>query len=168
MPAVLFVCTGNQFRSPIAASCLIDFINRHPSPENWQVESAGTWTSSGLSASGLAIRIASQLGLPSLVKHSTRPVNQELLDKSDLILVMEAGQQEGIASEFHNVAGRLMLLSEIVGGIRYDIPDPADPHNNPQEIASELRSLIDKGGYKILEKAEALYQARQLQGKGPL
>jgi hypothetical protein len=59
-----------------------------------------------------------------------------------------------------------MLLSEIVDGIAYNIVDPANPDNDPDEVASELQMLIQKGGNKILNFAQSLHRARQVLGKG--
>ena len=168
MPFVLFVCTANQFRSPIAAACLIDFIRQENSPGKWRVESAGTWTKPGLPAASLALQIAQRFGLRGLESHVTQEVSQELLDQFDLILVMEINHLEAIASEFHNVFGRLMLLSEIVDGIPYNILDPSAPGNDPNEAASELQILIQRGGNKILDFAQSLHLARQVLDQGDL
>ena len=54
--------------------------------------------------------VADRLGLPGLITHFTREVDQSILDGADLILMMEVGQLEAIASEFHTVFGRSMLL----------------------------------------------------------
>ena len=113
-------------------------------------------------AATLAVKVANRLGLAGLKEHHTRQVSQELLHKYDLILVMETGQLEALASEFRNVFGRLMLLSEVVDGIPYDIPDPVDAVNDPEEVASELQMLLDKGGQKILDLAASLHIARQI------
>ena len=168
MPSILFVCTANQFRSPIAAACLINSIPKENSPEKWKVGSAGTWAKPGLPASSLALQIAHRLGLRGLESHVTQEVSQELLDQFDLILVMETNHLEAIASEFHNVFGRLMLLSEIVDGIPYSILDPSDPGNDPNEVASELQLLIQRGGNKILDFAQSLHRARQVLDQGDL
>jgi len=161
MPSVLFVCTANQFRSPIAAACLNDFIDQQNTPEKWRVESAGTWTKPGLPASALAVQIAHRFGLRELESHATRQVNQELLDQFDLILVMETGHLEAIASEFPNVFGRMMLLYEIVDGLLYDIPDPAlSEESSPKEIANEVCNLVRKGFRSICSQAERLGRAR--------
>jgi len=165
MPSILFVCTANQFRSPLAAAFLNRWIGTHHPAEEWNVESAGTWTEPGRPATALAVRLAGRSGLPGLRQHLTREVSQELLDQFDLILIMEMGQLEAIASEFHTVFGRSMLLSEIVDGVPYDIPDPVDPFNDPQDVATELQMLIEKGGDKILKMAESLHRARQIYGE---
>jgi hypothetical protein len=44
--------------------------------------------------------------------------------------------------------------------------DPANPDNDPDEVASELQMLIQKGGNKILNFAQSLHRARQVLGKG--
>jgi len=165
MPSILFICTANQFRSPLAAAFLLKQIGSDQRSDDWSVGSAGTWTKPGLPAASLAIQIAKRLDLPGLDGHRTRLVSQELLEGYDLILMMETGQLEAIASEFHAVFGRSMLLSEVVDGIPYDIPDPVDLRNDPNEVASELQMLIEKGGNKILKLAESLHSARQIIGE---
>ena len=165
MPSVLFICRANQFRSPLAAAFLLKQIESDHRAEEWSVGSAGTWTKPGQPAASVARRIANRLDLPGLGDHRTRQVSRELLDGYDLILMMETGQLEAIASEFHAVFGRSMLLSEVVDGIPYDIPDPVDLRNDPNEVASELQMLIEKGGNKILKLAESLHSARQIIGE---
>ena len=165
MPSILFVCTANQFRSPLAAAFLVKFLESENRIDGWTVGSAGTWTMPGQPASLSALLIADRLGLPGLKTHLTREVDQSILDGADLILMMEIGQLEAIASEFHTVFGRSMLLSEIVDGVHYDIPDPADSLNDPDDVASELQMLIEKGGNKILKLAESLHSARQIYGE---
>jgi protein-tyrosine phosphatase len=164
MPSILFVCTANQFRSPLAAALLIKLIGTDNCTDGWRVESAGTWTKPGLPASSLAVRVAQRLDLPGLKAHLTRQVNRELLDQYDLILMMERGQLEAIASEFKTVSSRTMLLSEIIDGLPYDIPDPVGFENAPEEVASELQMLIERGGQKILKMAESFHNKRIILG----
>ena len=164
MPSVLFICRANQFRSPLAAAFLLKQIES--GGEEWSVGSAGTWTKPGQPAASVAITIANRLNLLGLDEHRTRQVGRELLDGYDLILTMETGQLEAIASEFQAVADRSRLLSEVVDGLPYDIPDPVGLLNDPEEVASELQMLIEKGGHKILKLAETLHQARQILREG--
>ena len=117
MPSVLFVCTANQFRSPIAAACFLKHIEREALDTKWKVESAGTWTESGMHAPGIALQVARSLGLDGLESHLTRQVEQDLLDQFDLVIVMEKGHKEAIYTEFPSARQRLYLLSEIVEGI---------------------------------------------------
>jgi protein-tyrosine phosphatase len=164
MPSVLLVCTGNQFRSPLAAAFLKDFI-RHGAAQGaqgeWRVESAGTWATTGMPAAGVTVQIAERLGLPGLEMHRTQPVSQELLDQFDLILVMETGHREGIVSEFPNVVGRIKLLGEVVDGVPYSIQDANGEGRGPEEVATELQALIQRGGQKILQLAKAVRRDRR-------
>lgn len=156
MPSVLFVCTANQFRSPIAAACLLKTIEHENPGSKWIVESAGTWARAGLPAPDFALQAADQFGLGGLDRHSTRQIDQKLLTQFDLIIVMESGQKEAICNEFSSVADRVYLLSDIVDGVSYDIPDPSDPRIDPNEVGRELHMLIARGKEKILQLAESL------------
>lgn len=156
MPSILFVCTANQFRSPLAAACLIDAIQKAKPAGVWQVESAGTWTKTGVSAPAFVKQIASTLDLPKLEDHRTRQVDHELLAQFDLIIVMETGHKEALGIEFPTFKKRTYMLSEIIEGAQYDIPDPVSPGIDPDEVAKELKSLINEGQDKILRLAESL------------
>lgn len=156
MPSILFVCSANQFRSPIAAACLLKNIEQENADRKWIVESAGTWTRAGLPAPHITLQIANQLGLDGLDRHLTRQVDQKLLNEFDLIIVMEMGHKEAIYSEIPSVGGRLYLLSEIVEDISYDIPDPSDSSIDPNDIGREICMLITRGKGKILELAESI------------
>ncbi len=159
---ILFVCSANQFRSPLAVAFLQDFIHQEQADGKWRVESAGIWAKPGLPASSSAVKVAGWFGLSGLETHLTRVVDKELLDQSDLILVMEVGHLDTIALEFPSAFGRLMMLSEIVDGMPYNIADPADVNGDPEDIATELMKLIQRGGKKILKMAKSLHQARQV------
>lgn len=164
MPFILFVCSANQFRSPIAAACLLKNIKQENADRKWIVESAGTWTSAGLPMPDFAIQVANQLGLDGLANHQTRQVDQKLLNEFDLIIVMEIGHKEAIRNEFPSVADRLYLLSEIVDDISYDIPDPTDPGVNPNDIGREINNLIKEGEENILDLAESISKYRLPEG----
>lgn len=160
MPSVLFVCTANRFRSPIAAAAFQKKLKDEGIREGWRVGSAGTWAVPGLTPAPEAIQAARQYGF-SIERQTTLPVNAALLSEYDLILVMEAGHKEALESEFPAVRKRVHLLSEVVDGILYDVPDPAmSEESSPQEIADELCSLIGKGFRNIRLQAERLSKQR--------
>jgi protein-tyrosine phosphatase len=163
MPSILFVCTANQFRSPLAAACLLSWLDRQNMRTGWVVESAGTWTKEGLSALLLAQQSAKRLGLQGLASHRSRQVSAELLKQYDLIIVMEAGHKEALNAEFRSVRSHIFMLSEVVENIQYDIPDPvllAAPADGVG-VATKLYSLINNGADRILDLARTLSSARK-------
>jgi protein-tyrosine phosphatase len=154
MPSVLFVCTGNQYRSPIAAAAFRRQLNDRESAEQWIVASAGTWTDPGLPPFPDSVRVAQDLGL-NIMDHTTRTVTADELAKYDLVLVMEQGHKEAIMREFSLTCRKLHLLSEVVDHIEYDISDPANAYVDAKEIAIEVCGLIQRGFSQICALAEA-------------
>lgn len=124
MPAVLFVCTANRSRSPLAAACFRKELAAHDLGQGWLVTSAGTWTTDGLPATPDAGLAAKGLGL-DISGHRSCGITAEAVMGSDLIVVMEQGQKEALAMEFPGSTPKLHLLSEVATGVPYSLPDPA-------------------------------------------
>lgn len=151
MPVILFVCTANRYRSPIAEACFKDELQKHNQGEGWIVQSAGTWTKDGLPAMPEAIDGARKLGL-DISGHFSQVITEKLMKQADLILVMERGQKEALQIEFPTKRGRVFLLSEAANGIAYDVPDPV---SNPDagNVVLEIKELIKKNFEKIIALA---------------
>src|SRR5512147_1266331 len=124
MHTILFVCTGNQYRSPIAAEAFRNELMLDGRDAEWIVHSAGTWTAPGQCPPEEAMELARSHGL-TIDGHRTRALTASLLAESDLILVMEEGHKESIKAEFPFARQKVHLLSQVVEGTTYDIPDPA-------------------------------------------
>ena len=154
MYSVLFVCTGNQYRSPIAAQAFLQQLRRDGRDADWLVNSGGTWTSSGRPALPDALSLAQSFGL-DISAHRTRAVDAQLLEESDLILVMEAGHKESLQVEFPSARKKVRLLSDVLEGIAYDIPDPAAARTEAREILGELVNMIRAGYTNIYKIAES-------------
>ena len=150
MPSIVFVCTANRFRSPIAAIAFARLVVQRGDDHHITISSAGTWTVSGLPATPDAIKQAQKYDL-NLSFHKSRPISQEILSEADLVLVMDANHKEGITHEFPSAAGKVLLLSEAVNGMVYDIPDPYSTDESPSVIAKEIVEMIDRGYDKILK-----------------
>lgn len=152
MPFILFVCTGNLYRSPLAAALFSQKLQADGQSEGWTVESAGTWTVPGQRVPPDALRVAKTMRL-DLTCHRTRQVDQDLLANADLILVMERGHKEALMFEFPSVQKKLHLLSQIADQLPYDIPDPATSGLPFHEIAAELLKLIHRSYAGICQLA---------------
>ena len=153
MASVLFVCTGNQFRSPIAAEEFRRQLVKDGRSTTWTVGSAGTWTSNGAPAWPESIELAKSVGV-DISGHLTRSLDKTLLEGADVILVMESGHKESIQVEFPSVRGKVHLLSQILEGMAYDIPDPASARGEARQIIRELVEMIRSKAdniYRLLE-----------------
>ncbi len=84
---VLFVCTGNTCRSPMA-----DGLFRHRMPTTWrgrvEARSCGTGALPGMPATGTAKQAARKKGF-DISGHRSQPLSLDLLDWADLVVAME-------------------------------------------------------------------------------
>ncbi len=154
MPSILFVGTGNQYRSPIAAAAFLKLLNHQGMANQWIVKSAGTGTTPNQPPPPKAVRVAQDLGL-NILEHTTRTITSDELSKYDLVLVMEQGHRDSLAHSFPAADKRLRLLSEVVNHLDYDISDPADPAVSAKGVAIELCTLIRRGFPEICTLAES-------------
>jgi len=155
MHSVLFVCTGNQYRSPIAAEAFREQLIREGHAGQWQVSSAGTWTSTGRHAPHAAVELARSFGV-NINGHMTRMLDAKMLEDADLVLVMEQGHKESIQVEFPFARKKVYMLSQIVEGVIYDIPDPAELKGEARNIIHDLVEMIRIGYGNIYRIAEAI------------
>jgi protein-tyrosine phosphatase len=161
MPSILFVCTANRFRSPIAAIAFARQVVKRGDDHHISISSAGTWTVTGLPATPDALKQAQEFNL-NLALHKSRLITQEILAQADLVLVMDANHKEGISHEFPTVAHKVYLLSEVSNGASYDIPDPYSTDESPVVVAREIIELIDRGYDQIIQLAVKLEREKRI------
>jgi protein-tyrosine phosphatase len=159
MPSILFVCTANRFRSPLAAAFLRKELNQKGLSEYCHVASAGTWARSGQPVMPGLVETARKFGV-DLSEHRSRRVSGSLLSKYDLIVVMQASHREALVAEDPSLQNKVFLLSEIVEYRHYDIPDPFGSGQNALETVSELDDLIRQGADSLCSRAVDLNAMR--------
>lgn len=108
--------------------------------------SAGTWTRDGMRIGKRTAMFAKHNNL-DIQGHRSRSVNQDLLNSSDLVLVMERGQLEALTYEFPENKSHIYLLTEVGGDPGYDIPDPIRVGGD--EHAQILQEITDMIGEKF-------------------
>ena len=140
MPRIVFLCTKNQFRSPLAAEILKKELAARGVPGLWNVDSVGSWVKDLATATPDALREAAKRGL-DLSSHTSKGIEAIQRDKIDLLLVMEQGQKESLLLEFPNLRKKTFLLSEL-SGANYSIPDPYVTGEPCDEIAFEIEQLV--------------------------
>lgn len=110
---VLFVCSGNTCRSPLAEAVARRMIEEE-GVENVEVSSAGTFALEGGCASSGSLEIARENGL-DLESFTTRRLTSELLQEADLVLVMEPGHRSGVLGLSPVADTKTKLLGELAG-----------------------------------------------------
>ncbi|EAG9261539.1 low molecular weight protein arginine phosphatase [Listeria monocytogenes] len=130
---VLFVCTGNTCRSPLAEKILQDL------RPDLEVRSAGTHALDGDAISENSRQILAQMNLPHT--HHTKKVTQADIDWADQIYVMTQNHQVELKSLFPKTSDKIQLISED----NIDIPDPYGGSIEQYEITYyELKSAISE------------------------
>jgi protein-tyrosine phosphatase len=156
MPSVLFVCTANRFRSPIAAAWFSRRLQKEVPAQAWSVGSAGTWAEPGLGVVPSSKWMADELGL-DLDAHRAIRIDRELLNEHHLILVMEEHHREALLVEFPQFKDRVFLLAKVTEGVAYDVPEPDEILGDTfLDIAREVCGLVDKGFQEICLLARSL------------
>lgn len=119
---VLFVCTGNTCRSPMAAALAEDAIVRR-GWHNVTVRSAGASAGSGSPATAAAIEAAAEQGA-DLTRHRSRPLTAELVQWADAIIAMSDWHAERVADL--GGGAKVALASEFLSAAPpgSGIPDP--------------------------------------------
>jgi len=150
MSGVLFVCTGNLCRSPLAEAQFRAMMDEY-GLTGWQIDSAGTWIENGLPGDPRTVSWAHKQGL-DLSQHVTQRVSGKLLSSYDLIVVMESGHKEALRNNYPNLNGNIVGLSELSGPF-YDVPDPVSlPKDEFDAVASEVVTLVKNGFNEIVNR----------------
>jgi len=161
MPEILFVCTANQFRSPIASAYFYQKLAETGRTDNWKITSAGTWTENGLPVHIEAEKAASRISL-DISRHKTREVNLSILSTADLIITMEQGHKEALTAEFPSCKDRIILLCQVAGEPVTEIEDPVI--RNFEFCDMTVQSIlfcIDRSFEKIINLAVSFYIERE-------
>ena len=116
---VLFVCTGNICRSPLAASLLEHALKARALEVT--VASAGTGAWDGAPASEGAYLVGLEQGL-DLSGHRARLLTRELVERADLILTM-ARHHRARVDELGG-EGKVFVLGEYAGRGADEVSDP--------------------------------------------
>jgi len=136
---VLFVCTGNICRSPLAAS-LLERALKDRSLEV-VVTSAGTGAWDGAPASEGAYLVGLERGL-DLSGHRARLLTRELVDEADLILTM-ARHHRARVDELGG-EGKVFVLGEYAGKGGDEVSDPfGGDLTIYRDTAQELEALAE-------------------------
>lgn len=119
---LLFVCSGNTCRSPMA-EVLMRRALEDGHIEGVEVTSAGTDAFTGEAASANARAAVGERGL-DLAGHRARRLDRGLIEEADLILTMTSRQKDRVVSLVPRAIEKTFTLKEFVSGERLDVADP--------------------------------------------
>jgi protein-tyrosine-phosphatase len=134
---LLFVCTGNICRSPMAEYILRARLGKD---SEWKVASAGVAAPQGEPASEGAIEVCRELGL-DLSQHASQLVTRELVEASRWIVVMTQLHREYLARQYPGFFLRIRCLKSF--GLSKDFGDIPDPIGGPVVVYRTVRDMIE-------------------------
>ncbi|MDP8262323.1 MAG: low molecular weight protein arginine phosphatase [Candidatus Ancaeobacter aquaticus] len=129
MTTILFVCTGNSCRSPMAEGILKNLLRKK---YDFKIMSAGTAALEGLSASPHAVEALKKRGI-DISGHISRSISEDMIQKSYLVIVMAEEHKKSIIKKYPDAAHKVHLLKEYdENGADSGSMDVADPVTQPE------------------------------------
>ncbi|MFM7215303.1 MAG: ribose 5-phosphate isomerase B, partial [Verrucomicrobiota bacterium] len=141
MKTLLFVCTGNTCRSPMAEGIARQVL---ADTGNWRVVSAGTGAINGQPPSPNAVK-AMRLSGVDISGHRSQMVNARLVEEATLILGLTRGHVDNLLYLYPQASTKTFTLGQFDTRLRPKDQDIADPIGGSLEEYLSCRDQIKSG-----------------------
>jgi protein-tyrosine phosphatase len=147
---ILFVCTGNICRSPLAHGLMEHAIRHHGLQASLTVDSAGTHARTGLPPDPLAVAVAAEYGI-DLSQQRSRLLREEDFAEFDWLIALDLGHLDHLRfmCPAQLTPTIQLLLAGMAGGADAEVPDPYGRERAEFEFAARL---IDIGTRRLLDR----------------
>lgn len=149
---ILFVCTGNTCRSPMASALLSHLLesgNLQGAEKNFRVCSAGIYAGEGEPPSQMAVTVMQELGI-DISGHRSVQLNEELITAADLILTMTKSQRDYLLSYAADLP--VYALAEYAGAGETEVQDPFGMDLETYRLTLvQIKDMVDRLLEKIIE-----------------
>ena len=151
MKTILFICTGNVCRSPMAEGLFRHAVRGR---NEYRVLSAGLGAMEGQSPSSFAIQVVKELGI-DISGIRSRMLTPDLVQQADYIFGMTHSHVDTIALLFPQAAEKTFLLREFDETLHLFEKDISDPIGGSYEVYLNCRDQIEQGIVTVLRFLEA-------------
>ena len=143
MYKILFVCTANICRTPMAEYYLNSLVAKEDLEEMILVESAGTWAIDGAPAAEYSQKVCAEIGL-DLSSHRSRPIDLYLVKQADLVLCMSVEHKNDLIQVFPHLQDKIFTLKEYNNKSPQNSISIADPYGRSLERYRETCEIISR------------------------
>jgi glycine hydroxymethyltransferase len=150
MKTVLFVCTGNVCRSPMAEGIFHQAVQGRG---DYRVLSAGLGAAEGQPPSPFAVQAVKELGI-DISGARSRMLTAELVQQADYIFGMTHSQLDTVAMLYPPAAEKTFLLREFDETLDAFDKDISDPIGGSYEVYLNCRDQIEQGIASLLRFLE--------------
>ena len=150
MKTILFICTGNVCRSPMAEAL---FRRAVTGRGEFRALSAGIGAMDGQPPTAHSVRAMRELGVDIAAQRS-RMLTAELVRSADLILGMTHSHVDTVALLYPAAAEKTFLLREFDETLENYEKDISDPIGSPYPIYTDCRDQIEQGIVTLIKFME--------------